>query len=165
MKQHATVTAQFCCICLCVMFDQGFNLNWLRSWTADKGSIDILNSICKECRYDVSLETDRSIIIEAFHTISGTYCKETDDIIFLRHDKIYDIAAKICGEHLLYTFISHASPKFISQRYALHDSRQLADNEYLIKIIPQHEDTFLKRILKDVSNGNMDSFAFNDQLN
>ena len=165
MRQHESL--EFCCICLCVMFDRGFNLNMLISWStadANKTKNYILNIICTEFNFDLNLEKHRSKIVDAFKTLNGSYCKEVGDMIVIRHDKIYDIAAKICGELLFSTYISYAHTKFISKRYALNGSPQLTSNDYLIEIREIHENEYFNRILKDIENEKIASFAFNDQL-
>ena len=170
MKHDKTLRLQFCCLCICVMFDQGFNLKWLRLWEEDnpeftqESSKHILSIICKEFKYHIHTIECRSELLESFCTLNGSYSKEIGDIVLLRHDKIFDIAAKICGETLFSTYISHASDQFISKRYTLIDSPQAFANEYLIQIKTTHESQYFIRIIQDISKKRIHSFAFNDQL-
>ena len=114
---------QFCCICLCVMFDPGFNLNILRNWSSineNKTKHLVLKFICKDFKINLKLEIERSEILDTFSILTDSYCKVVGDMIAMKHDKIYDIAANICGNTLFHAFLTYASPKFISQRYTFH---------------------------------------------
>ena len=174
MKHDDTLELQFCCLCLCVMFDQGFNLNWLRMWDVEDDNNPgayqrddrkkVISIMFKEFQCDVNSERIRCKLLDSFCTLNGSYCREVGDIVVFRHDKILDVAAKICGETLLSTYISHASSKFIAKRFTLHDSPQVVTNEYLIQIPPYHENKYFSRIFEDLVNTQTDSFAYNDQL-
>ena len=164
--QHAADRLQFYCICICVMFDQGFNLNCLRCWTNSyhANQKSLLITLCGALDFNLNSEVKRVELLRSFDTMLGTYCKRMGDLVVIIHDKVYDIAAKVCGETLLETYMTHASPNFISKRYALADSNQFSKNEYLIKIQKSHEEHCFRRIFVDLSNHAIQSFAFNDQL-
>ena len=86
MTHDGTLQVQFCCLCLCVMFDQLFNLTWLRMWDADDvhGTIHtnpkhILNRVCDAFKFDLNT-SDRSKLLEPFDALNGSYCREVSGI-------------------------------------------------------------------------------------
>ena len=159
--------AQFCCVCLCVLFREGFDRNWLYQWssTSDVNRKVKIKHVCKENCIDVELETGRFQLLHSFTgLIIGSYVKEIGDKIVLIHDTIYDISAKVCGENLFLCFLKHSSSKFIAERYILQELVDTDITMFSIPISDQHEDAYFRRIFDDVDADDSTSFVFNRQL-
>lgn len=151
----------FFLICLCVMFDKGFRKRWLQNWSIEIESNFEFKKIIKRVSDNIynptylESELARGEIMEALGELEGSYCTLVgDDIVTLVHDKVYDIAAKECGQSLFSTFLANAKPKFIKERYIFTQGTDMPiENKFLITI---GTDTKLReyfgRVLEEIRN-------------
>ena len=178
-KIKDTSAYQFCSITLCVLFDKGFDLQWLQYWNKKhrwyvsgqrtnkimlKESEVKICYVCKEYGVDLELERHRNRLIESFNILLGSLLKTQSSIQFIIHDKVFDIAAKVCGEALVSLFIKYSSSDFISQRFKMCFVNITNHNKYLITIPGVLESDYFNRIISDIVESDIRSFIFNIQI-
>ena len=152
----------FFLFCLCVMFDNGFRKSWLQNWSIEGESkieyteFKRITKIMSNQVYNtprLESELARLEIIEALEELEGSYFKLLgDDIVLLVHDKIYDIAAKACGQSLFLTFLENASPNFITERYTFspQGSDLSTKSDFLITVDTRNAKEFFCQVVKKI---------------
>ncbi|CAG2247536.1 unnamed protein product [Mytilus edulis] len=109
---------QCCALVLCVLFDDGFNTNWLKlksfSEVIQKQKLEF---IMGEFKIDLSRERSRNDLKESLATLDGTYLSRRGTEYRMIHDKITELVAVICGKKLPECFIRYASSVFISDKF------------------------------------------------
>ncbi|CAG2256157.1 unnamed protein product [Mytilus edulis] len=92
-----------------------------------------------------------------------TYLKKTGMSYLFVHDKIFDIAAVVYGQHFRECIIKFANGSFIGDRYVF-ESLGTTNNESLIIIPEDTEEYYFERLTMDLSNKNIYSTLHNKQL-
>ncbi|VDI53467.1 Hypothetical predicted protein, partial [Mytilus galloprovincialis] len=158
---------QFCALVLCILFDDGFNTDWLTLayfWLKDK-----LDNICKEFDIDLSKEKHRNSLKSGFSTLTGTYLKLRGTEYRIIHDKIYKLAVVICGQQRTECFIKYASPVLIRDNFIIEslkkERHEDMDNDDLVVLSEyQQEQNYFARLLCDLKKHVTTSTFKNYQL-
>ncbi|CAG2254650.1 unnamed protein product [Mytilus edulis] len=119
---------QFCALVLCIIFNDGFHTDWLKVGSVSERKnmkTDKLEYIVKEFDIDLSKEMHRNSLKAGFSTLNGTYLKLRGTEYRMIHDKIYKMAAVICGQHLTEYFIKYATPEFIQDHFILESLTEI----------------------------------------
>ncbi|CAG2251751.1 unnamed protein product [Mytilus edulis] len=98
---------QFCALVLCILFNDGFDTDWLKLGSVSERKnmkTDKLEYIVKEFDIDLSKQKHRHSLRAGFSTLNGTYLKLRGTEYRMIHDKIYTMAAVICGQKLYRMF-------------------------------------------------------------
>ncbi|CAC5410070.1 unnamed protein product [Mytilus coruscus] len=135
--------AQFCALVLCILFDDGFNTDWLMLKSAPDNKKCKLVNIVKEFEIDLSSEIARNTLKAGFSTLDETYFKRRGKEYRLIHDIIYKMAAIICGNHLTECFIRYAPTVFIRDHFIFESIIEASANDDLVILsIDKEEDYF-----------------------
>ncbi|XP_063438975.1 serine/threonine-protein phosphatase 6 regulatory ankyrin repeat subunit B-like isoform X2 [Mytilus trossulus] len=154
----------FCAIVLCVLFEDGFSLDLLKLKTSSQDTIK-LKSVCAEFDIDVKKEMSRTALRECLANLEGTYLKRRVDRYTLIHDKIYEIAAVICGQHLQECFIKFAPSEFIRDHYIFESFKDRTScDENLIVLSKDMIHEYFVRLILDLKNNDLKSIFHNKQL-
>lgn len=154
----------FCGIALCVLFDNKLKAEWLNAESVPFKIQLALEEFYSEIGLDLKTGFISERIKEALEKLEMTtlhiYLKKSGNVYHIEFERIFDIAANICGQMCLRTFINHGSSEFISERYAFDRSHQL------MITLEKEEDRkrYFDRILKDLQNGITYSTFHNSQL-
>lgn len=152
-----------CALVLCLLFEEGFDEQWLKFKLVPNDIRNKLIEIGQE--FDISLDVEmfRLSLIDAFFSLTGTYLKKTGMSYLFVHDKIFDIAAVVYGQHFRECIIKFANGSFIGDRYVF-ESLGTTNNESLIIIPEDTEEYYFERLTMDLSNKNIYSTLHNKQL-
>ncbi|VDI49837.1 Hypothetical predicted protein [Mytilus galloprovincialis] len=156
---------QFYVICLLALFDNSFNVDWLLTkhlTEMEKNSIDDISS-----HFNINLEDElhKELIKGSLDILEKTYLFKSDRTYRIVDDKIYDIAATICGEFLFRHFVNYASSKFLAERYKLETIQSESDEMKMFICIKRGKENFyFDRLIRDLENGDTYSFLHNKQL-
>ncbi|VDI03046.1 Hypothetical predicted protein [Mytilus galloprovincialis] len=196
---------QFCALTLCIIFNDGFNTDWLTkgsvsdnkkninniinenkdplcaftSFISSKcrlikdwlklGSVserkdDKLVNIVKEFDIDLYKEEHRNSLKSGFSTLNGTYLKLRGTEYRMIHDKIYKMAAVICGKHLTECFIKYAPPELIRDHFIFKSVTEVHEGDNSIALSTDQEKIYFERLLSDLKEHVMISTFHNYQL-
>ena len=108
-------------------------------------------------------EINRKSLKDSFKALETTYFREIGTLYKIIHDKIYDIAAVVCGQYLIECCIQHSSSSFIAQYYIITSDYDTLDESY-INLPPDIEDIYFDRIKADLQRSDIRSFFHNLQL-
>ncbi|CAC5382453.1 unnamed protein product [Mytilus coruscus] len=158
---------QFCALALCILSDGGFNTDSLK-----KGSVlvnktckkDKLKDIVKEFDIDLGKEKHRNSLKAGFSTLNGTYLKLRGTEYRIIHDKIYKMAAVICGQHIKEFFIKYASSICIRDNFIFESVTEVHENDDLIVLLKDQEEDYFERLLCDLTKHVIISTFKNYQL-
>ncbi|XP_071149400.1 uncharacterized protein [Mytilus edulis] len=158
---------QFCALVLCIIFNDGFQTDWLKVGSVSENKnmkTDKLKYIVKEFDIDLSKEMHRNFLKAGFSTLNGTYLKLRGTEYRMIHDKIYRMAAVICGKHLTECFIKYAPPEFIQNHFIFESITEIQEKEYLIVLLKDQEEDYFERLLCDLKEHAVTSTFNNAQL-
>ncbi|VDH90131.1 Hypothetical predicted protein [Mytilus galloprovincialis] len=155
---------QFCALTLTILFGGEFNTEWLtqmdlKSTSETTGSK--LEEIVNEFDIDLSKERQRNSLKSGFATLSGTYLKQRGSEYRMIHDKIYKIAALICGQHLTKCFIKYAPSVFIRDNFIFESL--LGEHDDSIVIFEDQEEDYFERLVRDLKK-HVISSTFNNNM-
>ncbi|CAG2251705.1 unnamed protein product [Mytilus edulis] len=134
---------QFCALVLCIIFNDGFDTDWLKLGSVSERKnmkIDQLVHIVKEFDIDLSKQRQRNSLKADFSTLNGTYLKLRGTEYRMIHDKIYKMAAVICGQHLTECFIKYAPAIFIRDNFIFESVTDVHENDNLIVLLKDEEE-------------------------
>ncbi|VDI40184.1 Hypothetical predicted protein, partial [Mytilus galloprovincialis] len=157
---------QFCVLVLCIIFNEGFDTDWLKLGSVSERKnmeLDKLEYIVKEFDIDLSKQKHRNSLKACFSTLNGTYLKLRGTEYRMIHDKIYKMAAVICGQHLTECFIKYAPAIFIRDNFIFESVTDVHENDNLIVLKDEEEDYF-ERLLCDLTRHAIISTFNNYQL-
>ncbi|VDI68968.1 Hypothetical predicted protein [Mytilus galloprovincialis] len=158
---------QFCALVLCIVFNDGFNTDWLKLRSVSENNntkTDTLEHIMKEFDIALSKEKQRNSLKASFTTLNGTYLKLRGTEYRIIHDKIYKMASVICGQHLTEFFIKYASSVFIRDNFIFESVREVHENDDLIVLSKDQEEDYFERLLCDLKEHVIISTFHNYQL-
>lgn len=176
---------QYCAIIMVILFNNRFQFQWLRSHSPETTAA--IQALSKECCVDLSTQSARRQFKDHLDALLKTYIKKSENSYRMIHDKIYDIGAVVCGQHLSECFINHADNTFIGDRFRLesvvNDSSEdetLSDDsssgysndetpkclseENIIFLSFDEEELYFNRLTEDLRKGITYSAFHNKQL-
>ncbi|CAC5407367.1 unnamed protein product [Mytilus coruscus] len=152
-----------CVIVLCILFDNSFNVNWLKEKSVNNGVEEKIREIVKVFSINSKTCLECHSLINAFSTLTGTYLKNRGTEYRMIHDKIYETAAVICGNRFKDIFIKYSSSTFIRDYYRFKSIPTEPDNCHII--LPENkEGTYFDRLINDLKNQDIESTLYNTQL-
>ncbi|VDI08953.1 Hypothetical predicted protein [Mytilus galloprovincialis] len=157
----------FCALVLCIIFHDGFDTDWLKLGSVSERNnmkTDKLEYIVKEFDIDLSKEMHRNSLKAGFSTLNGTYLKLRGTEYRMIHDKIYKMAAVICGQHLTECFIKYAPSVFIRDNFIFESITEVHGNCDLIVLFKDQEEDYFERLLCDLTKHVIISTFNNYQL-
>ncbi|CAG2222932.1 unnamed protein product [Mytilus edulis] len=104
----------------------------------------------------------RNSLKSGFSTLDGTYLQMRGTEYRMIHDKIYKMAALICGQKLTECFIKYAPSVFIRDNF-IFDSVYKSNDDLIVLFKDQEEDYF-ERLLRDLRQDVITSTFQNKQL-
>ncbi|CAG2184812.1 unnamed protein product [Mytilus edulis] len=125
---------------------------------------DKLEYIVKEFDIDLSKQKHRNSLKAGFSTLNGTYLKLRGTEYRMIHDKIYKMAAVICGQHLTECFIKYAPSVFIRDNFIFESVTEVHENDDLIVLLKDEEEDYFERLLCDLTKHVIISTFNNYQL-
>ncbi|XP_071150632.1 uncharacterized protein [Mytilus edulis] len=156
---------QFCALVLCIVFNDGFDTDWLKLGSvSEKEKKDKLEHIVKEFDIDLSKERHINSLKAGFSTLHGTYFKLRGTEYRMIHDKIHEMAAVICGQHLTECFMKYATPEFIQDHFILESLTEIQEKDDLIVLLKDQEEDYFERLLCDLTKHVITSTFNNAQL-
>ncbi|XP_071149401.1 uncharacterized protein [Mytilus edulis] len=158
---------QFCVLVLCIIFNEGFDTDWLKLGSVSERKnmeLDKLEYIVKEFDIDLSKQKHRNSLKACFSTLNGTYLKLRGTEYRMIHDKIYKMAAVICGQHLTECFIKYAPAIFIRDNFIFESVTDVHENDNLIVLLKDEEEDYFERLLCDLTRHAIISTFNNYQL-
>ncbi|VDI71558.1 Hypothetical predicted protein [Mytilus galloprovincialis] len=155
---------QFCALVLCILFENGFNIDWLELYSAFQNIKDKLEDILKEFDIDFSKQMYRNSLRFGFSSLNGTYLKRRGTHYKMIHDKMYQLAAVICGQHLTGCFIKYAPAIFIRDHFIFESILKGKASDDLILLPKDKEENYFERLLKDLKEYDITSTFHNKQL-
>ncbi|XP_063411165.1 uncharacterized protein LOC134694100 [Mytilus trossulus] len=158
---------QFCALVLCIVFNDGFDTDWLKLGSVSERKnmeTDKLENIVKEFDIDLSKQKHRNSLKAGFSTLNGTYLKLRGTEYRMIHDKIYQMAAVICGQHLTECFIKYAPTVFIRDNFIFESVTKVHGNDDLIVLSKDEEEYYFERLLCDLTKHVLISTFDNYQL-
>lgn len=165
MKKQQEI--KFFIISLLALLDNKLNIDWLETTSSQERA---RNSIeCISAHFKINLQDQSSIeqIKVNLDLLKESYIiqTESDKTYRIVDEKIYDIAAVICGKSYFCDFVNWASCKFIAERYILEAVHNESDEmKTLICITLDNETMYFERLIHDLENGHTYSFLHNRQL-
>ncbi|VDI28889.1 Hypothetical predicted protein [Mytilus galloprovincialis] len=156
---------QLCAFVLCILFEEGFEEEWLscRSNVGPKILIDKLKEITRHFEIDLEKESVRLYLKNGFSTLVGTFLKKSETTYNIIHDKIYDIASIVCGKNLEECFIKNASGRFIGDKYILEFIKTNPTDDFIV-LSKEMEVEYFERLIDDLKQGDIYSTLHNKQL-
>ncbi|XP_052076704.1 uncharacterized protein LOC127714681 [Mytilus californianus] len=155
----------YCGIALCVLFDNELKPEWLGEESSPFNIKLALAEFYSEISLDLKTDYISKRIKEELEQLEMTrlhvYITKLGNVYHIENVRIFDIAAKLCGQMSLRTFINHASSEFISERYTFDRSYQL---QKIVVEKAENKKWYFDRILKDLENGITYSTFHNSQL-
>ncbi|CAG2251696.1 unnamed protein product [Mytilus edulis] len=158
---------QFCALVLCIIFNDGFDTDWLKLGSVSERKnmkTDKLEYIAEEFDIDLSKQKHRNSLKAGFSTLNGTYLKLRGTEYRMIHDKIYKMAAVICGQHLTECFIKYAPAIFIRDNFIFESVTKVHENDNLIVLSKDEEEDYFERLLCDLTKHVIISTFNNYQL-
>ena len=159
-----------CALVLCVIFNNRFKEEYLT--TKDKEIQRIIEKTLSQCKLN-KCSSFRSLH-EALCTLTGNFVMKVDKVYWAMHDKLYDFMAYYFGAKMSELIIENAHCDFISDRFLWKaNDNKAEDIAYTIFIANEQREIYIKRILRDWSEGevlavfknrNMKSPSFNANL-
>ncbi|CAG2209520.1 unnamed protein product [Mytilus edulis] len=158
---------QFCALVLCILFNDGFDTDWLKLGSVSERKnmkTDKLEYIVKEFDIDLSKQKHRNSLKAGFSTLNGTYLKLRGTEYRMIHDKIYKMAAVICGQHLTECYIKYAPSVFIQIISSFKSVTEVHEKDDLIVLLKDEEEDYFERLLCDLTKHVIISTFNNYQL-
>ncbi|CAG2233483.1 unnamed protein product [Mytilus edulis] len=158
---------QFCVLVLCIIFNEGFDTDWLKLGSVSERKnmeLDKLEYIVKEFDIDLSKQKHRNSLKACFSTLNGTYLKLRGTEYRMIHDKIYKMAAVICGQHLTECFIKYAPAVCFRDNFIFESVTEVHENDNLIVLSKDEEEDYFERLLCDLTKHVIISTFNNYQL-
>ncbi|VDI60983.1 Hypothetical predicted protein, partial [Mytilus galloprovincialis] len=156
---------QFCVLVVCILYDDGFNTDWLNLNVISEKKMVKLEDILKEFEIDVSKEISRNSLKTGLTTLVGTYLKQIGTEYRIIHDRIRKMAAITCGQYLPECFIKYAPSIIIRDHFILESiSAETPLNRDLIIISEDNVDMYFDRLLSDLKEFIITSTFHNKQL-
>ncbi|CAC5390342.1 unnamed protein product [Mytilus coruscus] len=156
---------QFFVICLLALFDNCFNVDWLVAKNLTEKEKKSIEGISSHFNLNLEDELQKEQIKGNLEILEKTYLFRSDRTYRIVDDKIYDIAAAICGEFFFHHFVNCASSKLLAERYKLETIESESDEMTMfICIKRENENIYFDRLIRDLENGDTYSFLHNKQL-
>ncbi|XP_063424146.1 uncharacterized protein LOC134707914 [Mytilus trossulus] len=178
---------QYCAIVMVIIFNNRFKFEWLKPRSSSQEVSLVISDICRECIVDLRTQSNRKEFKEHLDSLLKTYIKKSDNSYRMIHDKIYDIGAVVCGQHLSECFITHADSTFIGDRFRFESIKEdtfddledyssdedtiedqngkaVTSDENVIFISSDEEETYFDRLIEDLKRGITYSAFHNQQL-
>ncbi|CAC5423705.1 unnamed protein product [Mytilus coruscus] len=155
---------QFCALVLCVVFNNGFNTDWLTLESVSEKKNDKIEDIVKEFNIDLSKGKHRNSLKSGFSTLNGTFLKLRGKEYRMIHDKIYKMASVICGQHLTECFIKYAPSVSIRDHFIFESLPEVHANDDSIVLLEYQEKDYFDRLLCDLKEHVIESTFHNYQL-
>jgi hypothetical protein len=144
---------------LCVLFNNKLNDSWLER---DAENDNVIRRVCEDIGLELNI--NRRNLQQQLHNLENTHVHKSDGCYSIIHDKIFDVAAAICGQDLLECFIQNADATFIGDRYHMEFLTIKCDENYIIHVPESHEKMYFIRLMIDLDRGNTYSTFQNRQL-
>ena len=159
-----------CALVLCVIFNNRFKEEYLT--TKNKKIQRIIEKTLSQCK--LNKYSSFQNLDEALCTLTGNLVMKVDKVYRTIHDKLYDFLANYFWGKMSEFIIEYAQCDFISDRFLWKaDNNETEDIAYTIFITDEQIEIYIKRILRDWSEGkvcavfknrNMKSPSFNANL-
>ena len=158
--------AKFCCLCLCVMFEDSLPESLLcNTVSCHDADIELkLKSVMNVLDFKYENEIHRRLIRANMEILKNSYLKHLDGFCSFIHNTFYELCSKICGEYIFETFVNYGSSTFLAKRYISQTCDQSSTNTLFIEIPPCHKQTYFNRLKSDLAKGDVISSFYNHQL-
>lgn len=154
---------QFCALVLCVLFQKGFNVTWIKSKSMPAENKFQIYEIVKELSIDLNIDSFRKSLVEGFTTLEDTYLKKRGTSYRIIHDKVHTFISVICSEHLTSCFLRYAPSSFVRDHFRFKCYQtEYTDNSVALET--EMEEEYFDRLLDDLKNGEMRSIFYNRLL-
>lgn len=154
----------FCALVLCILFDDGFNKDWVKLDSAPKDMKGKIEGIVKEFDINLSKELRRNELKTSFSTLDGTYLKSRGTKYRIIHDRIYEMACIMCGKLLTECFIRFSSSACIRDHFIFESLTTNHTNDGFIVISKDQEEEYFQRLQSDLFQLEITSTFHNTQL-
>ena len=100
---------KFCCICICVLFNNTFEDHWLIDYDSipDRHKT-ALEEVFDEFDLKLSRERDRNKILMNLHALEKSYTEHVDGKLRIAHWSLYSQCIKSCAQNLTEIFIKYS---------------------------------------------------------
>lgn len=156
---------QLCALILCILFEEGFKEEWIKSRSKTVPIIlrKKLIEITFHCNIDLGRDCARLSLEKAFSALLGTFLKKIGTNYSIIHDKIYDIVLVVCAQAYKECFIRNANGKFISNRY-MFKSIEVNPADDDIVLLEDMEYEYFDRLVDDLKQRDIYSTLHNKLL-
>ncbi|CAC5382455.1 unnamed protein product [Mytilus coruscus] len=137
---------QGCPLALCILFNDKFNIDWLKLRSASEQKSDKIKNIVKEFDINVSKEKHRNSLKAGFFTLNSTYLKLRGTEYRMIH-KIYKMAAVICEQQLTECFIKYAPIVIIQNNFIFESLPEVHEGIDSIVLSEDQEEYYFERLL------------------
>ncbi|CAC5398305.1 unnamed protein product [Mytilus coruscus] len=163
-KMRRKNNLEFCVMTLITLSDNCFKKEWLnKNKSLPEDLQTAIEEVCDDFGLDFKNESTKAYIKERFERPDTVYINRTGEQYHLLHHKVLEIMARLCSEHLMNTFIQHASVSFISSR-CLFASIPGSSERNIFLIEKKNEEAYFDRLFTDLKHGDMLSTFHNSQL-
>lgn len=157
IKSHTDKT-QYCALVICVLYNDRLHETWFEM---DTQYAEILQPVCEELALD--FKVIRVLLLQQLDGLVNTFIKKLGGTYSIIHDRVYDVAASVCGNDLTECFIRHVDSTFIGDRFHLVSVGDDPGHS-VIKVTAKYENKYFKRLLTDLELENTYSTFQNKQL-
>lgn len=152
-----------CAIVLCILFDNSFNVDLLKTKSQYSRVEEKICDIVKVFSINSTTYLECYSLKNAFSLLEETYLKKRGTHYRIIHDKIYEIAAVTFGNRFKDIFIKYSSSTFIRDYY-IFESISTTPANCLIKLSEDNEEAYFDRLIDDLKNRDFKSTFHNKQL-
>lgn len=178
---------QYCAIIMVILFSNKFKFEWLKPNSRSQETSSAIIDVSRECCVDLRTQSSRKEFKDHLDSLLKTYIKKSENSYRMIHDKIYDIGAVVCGQHLSECFINHADSTFVGDRFRFEsvvsdsledetmsddsssdisndDAPKCLSEENIIFLAVDEEEQYFNRLIEDLRKGITYSAFHNKQL-
>ncbi|XP_063397031.1 uncharacterized protein LOC134681362 [Mytilus trossulus] len=127
----------------------------------NKAMNDILNHLSNT--YITTQHLSFAVVRNQIESLKNSYIKKTGHEYRIIHDKLFDILASFCGEHMEDLLLDFCPPEFIRDRFQFESIEEDMD-ECIIKIKKNRENQYFDRLYEDIISGFGSNVFTNRQL-
>ncbi|XP_076085566.1 uncharacterized protein LOC143056362 [Mytilus galloprovincialis] len=139
---------KFCCLALCVMFNNTLKEEWLTEEINEEKTKRIKNT-CEASR--LARGTSRLFLLDELNTLEHTFIKKEQGIFKTKHDTLFDLLVYYFGQKMIQCLIKNAHPFVIMQRFLLELGDEM--NQFITIVPPQYHQMYIQRMIDDWSIG------------
>ncbi|XP_063446547.1 ankyrin-1-like [Mytilus trossulus] len=151
---------KYCALALCVMFNNCLKEEWLTE-DVDKDIKKVIKNTYERCK--VVKGTSRLVLRDELDSLSHTFIRKEGNIYRTIHDKLFDFLAFYFGSVMIQSLIKNATNRLIRERF-LFEEKSTSD-EFTIIVPERYQQIYIKRMVDDWSNGNIEDVFCNINMN